>query len=146
MVKILFVCTGNTCRSKMAEQIAKHVIKERGLLNSVKCASAGVNVEEGDKTENFVKLALTTVGIKATLTKSRTLEEVKPHKFNYVIVPTERHKIFLQEQFNLRRVYTIAELAGGDDMPDPYGMEYVVYRRYAELLKPKIEKIIDKLV
>ena len=46
MIKILFVCHGNICRSTMAEFIFKNLVKEKGLENSFEITSAGVSDEE----------------------------------------------------------------------------------------------------
>ena len=46
MVKILFVCLGNICRSTMAEYVMRHLVSERGLDGMIVCDSAGTSTEE----------------------------------------------------------------------------------------------------
>ena len=46
MIKILFVCHGNICRSPMAEFVMKHLVKNAGLVNRFEIASAAVSSEE----------------------------------------------------------------------------------------------------
>lgn len=46
-MKILFVCTGNTCRSPMAEGLFRKMMLERGLEDRVLCQSAGLSAVEG---------------------------------------------------------------------------------------------------
>jgi len=46
MIKILFVCHGNICRSPMAESIMKHLLAERGLSGAFRVDSAAVSSEE----------------------------------------------------------------------------------------------------
>lgn len=46
MIKILFVCHGNICRSPMAEMIFKHLLRERGLSDCFEVASAATSTEE----------------------------------------------------------------------------------------------------
>lgn len=57
MKRILFVCTGNTCRSPMAEGIFKKMLADRGV-NGVECSSAGLFAMTGDSAcDNAVKAA-----------------------------------------------------------------------------------------
>lgn len=46
MIKIIFVCHGNICRSVMAEFIFKNLVKEKGIEKSYEISSAGVSSEE----------------------------------------------------------------------------------------------------
>ena len=55
MKRILFVCTGNTCRSPMAEGIFKKMLADRGV-NGIECSSAGLFAMTGDSAcDNAVK-------------------------------------------------------------------------------------------
>ncbi|MGP1594840.1 MAG: low molecular weight protein-tyrosine-phosphatase [Treponema sp.] len=46
MIKVLFVCHGNICRSPMAESVFTHLVKERGMQNQFEIASAATSTEE----------------------------------------------------------------------------------------------------
>ena len=46
MLKVMFICLGNICRSAMAECIMKHIVRERGLSNAFFIDSAGTSSEE----------------------------------------------------------------------------------------------------
>ena len=63
MIKILFVCQGNTCRSPMAEYVMKNLLEKNGLANSVMVASAGCQATEGKDMSKGTKAVLTEQGI-----------------------------------------------------------------------------------
>ena len=55
-MKILFVCTGNTCRSPMAEGIFRKMMQDMGMENRVLCQSAGLSALDGmEVSENAVR-------------------------------------------------------------------------------------------
>ena len=70
MRKILFVCTGNTCRSPMAENIFRAKVKGRGY-KEVKVASAGLMCYEGEEMTENARLALNAMGLKVGKHRSR---------------------------------------------------------------------------
>ena len=147
MLNILFVCTGNTCRSKMAEQLAKHIIKKRGLESAVKVSSAGTNIALETKTTPYAKLALKTLGVqKAMASKAKSVDSLKLSKFNYIICMTENHKAYILSKFSGLRVGTFDDHIGGGDIMDPYGQDFKTYKQTATELNEKIEKLLDKLI
>ena len=67
MIKIMFVCHGNICRSPMAEFVLRDMINKRGLANKISVASSATSTEEiGNDTHRGTKAILTKHGIPFT--------------------------------------------------------------------------------
>ncbi len=137
-MKILFVCTGNTCRSPMAEAIF-NTISEGAF-------SRGFSGNGFPATENAVKvMAEMGIDISKHVSKMLTLDDLSDA--DLVLTMTKAHKNLLTDiaPAEKDKIFTIGEYAGGEDIADPYGGDIEVYRRCAEMLKEEIEKIAEKL-
>ena len=120
---IMFVCTGNTCRSPMAEIILKSKLKLAGI-DYVKVSSAGLGANVGDKISKNSLAALKLLGYKGYAFKSKQLTAEMVKKTDLVICMTERHKLCLQ---GYKNVCCMSEITGRGDVMDPYGGDLNVY-------------------
>lgn len=140
-MKILFICTGNTCRSPMAEAIYNNLSTEQATAKS-----AGLFAMTGSKAaENTMRVLEEN---KLTLNHRAKQVMVKDVQWaTYIITMTESHKTQLVDQFpeTVDKVYTLKEYAeideGGLDVLDPYGGNVDVYRQTFLELKELIKRL-----
>lgn len=87
MIKVLFVCHGNICRSTMAESIFTHLIKERGLEKEFEVFSAGTSREElGNPVHYGTVKKLKEVGIPVIPHKATQITKKDFDYYDYILV------------------------------------------------------------
>ena len=152
--KIIFVCTGNTCRSPMAEYLLKKALK-KAKLRGFKVCSAGVSATKGDTINPKSAQVLLENGYPVGKFSATPLsEKVLKEGFAFICM-TERHREYLMDmRWSVLRksgadeiennVYSFEELAGCN-IPDPYGKDVEEYRRVYALLEGGMYALIERL-
>ena len=141
MKRILFVCTGNTCRSPMAEIILKRKLKLAGIAG-IRVSSAGINALEGEKMSKNSFKALKEMGYIPYGFKSKKLTKEMIEKSDIVICMTAGHKECLKQFSN---VYSVTEIAGVKDISDPYGGGYEQYEKASHEIEDLCNVLISKI-
>ncbi len=137
-MKIIFVCSGNTCRSPMAEAAFKKMLAEEGV-KGVEVTSRGVVANVGADISENAKKALKEANIpfkKHTATQITTDDILK---CDLVICMTERHKMRLG---SLPKVFTLGQMTGCGDIVDPYGKDEATYRECLAELIAALKKLM----
>lgn len=142
MKKILFVCTGNTCRSPMAELLMKSKLKNAGIKD-VRVKSAGLFASDGEKMSKNSAAALKSAGIKPYSFRSRRITADILRKSDLIVCMTAEHKSMLS---GLSNVYTVKELTGVSDIPDPYGQDGEVYVATMKAIDNACEIMLKKII
>lgn len=148
MQKIMFVCTGNICRSAMAEYMLKKRVEEENL--PIKVYSCGTFAENGDRpTEEAIK-TMKEYGIDITEHRATNITNSNIENMDIILCATANHKRVVLDLYpNLAgKVFTMKEYVGdtedGIDISDPWGYGLFVYRMCASELYKVIEKIGGK--
>ena len=143
--QILFVCTGNTCRSPIAEYLAKRIIAEENFKFRV--ASAGFLADGMPISENSERV-LALNGIDASDHTSTLLNEGNLRESWLVLTMTANHKNKILQLYpaSASKVYTISEYAGfNNDVADPIGKDIEYYKNTFEEINEKVKIIFEKI-
>ncbi len=116
-IKLVFVCTGNTCRSPMAEFMFKAYLKERGIKN-IDVSSAGLYAQRGDVLNEKADAALELLGIKHSQRKAKTFTVQMALDSDLVIGMTAAHAA---ECGTCKNVRSFEDFGSHAPVSDPYG-------------------------
>ena len=111
MRRVLFVCTGNTCRSPMAESILRHLAKEQGV--EVEVRSAGVSAWDGTPMSNHAQKVLQDMKMENASFSSQILSEPIVTWADLILTLTTSHKRHLLHLYPeaADKTYTLKEYA-----------------------------------
>ena len=127
MVRILFVCMGNICRSPCAEGVMNSLIKQKGLENKIKCDSAGtISYHEGDPADARMREHASLRGYELN-SISRKFMQQDFENFDWIITMDENNysQIKMLDQwdnynYKIRRMTDFCETHKITAVPDPY--------------------------
>jgi protein-tyrosine phosphatase len=159
MKKILFVCTGNTCRSAMAEGIFNNVVeKDLQLRDAFYAKSAGIAAYKGQGANPNAINALRqewNIDISTHITKPISDELIADS--DLILTMCQNHKSFILHLYPeiKNKIYTLKEFTANNIMnrnnlsydyniniSDPYGKSLEEYKRCAAEIRDSIEKLI----
>ena len=125
MVKVLFICHGNICRSTMAEFYMKHIVNEAGLTDSIYIESAATSREEiGNDTHYGTKQKLDEMDIPYTRRKARQVTMDDYRNFDYLIIMDENNarnlRLIIDDDVDHKLYKAMTFVGESRDVKDPW--------------------------
>ncbi|WP_041701335.1 low molecular weight protein arginine phosphatase [Gottschalkia acidurici] len=148
-MKVLFVCTGNTCRSSMAEGLFKDMLKSLGKDNEISVSSAGIYAMNNQSASENAIIAMKNklVDISNHRSKQITMEMIE--ESDIILTMTNGHKqAILQASPGINsKVFTLKEFVGLDgDIADPFGGSIEIYEESLKDIKIALQRLTQKLI
>ena len=144
-MNILFVCTGNTCRSPMAAAIAKHLARGR---TDIEVRSAGTGAAVGQGMTSQSRAALKNMGVEVGQHTARQFTPELCEWADLILCMEKRHMqsvTAICPRAN-GKTYTLGSYSGiGFEISDPFGQSDAVYTKTALDIKNAVEKMLENL-
>ena len=148
MIRTLFVCTGNTCRSPMAAALLQNKINSASAGTAYSVASAGLAAWPGQPASPEAVLVMGQRGLSLADHRAQQVDFDQIAASRIVLTMTRAHKEALLRLFPAAedKIFTLAEYTGGQvDVADPIGGTLQEYHTCADQLTKLIERAWDKI-
>ena len=143
--RVLFVCTGNICRSPLAASLLERALRERGL--EVEVTSAGTGAWDGAPASEGAYLVGLERGLDLSSHRARLLSRELVDEADLILTMARHHRARVDELGGEGKVFVLGEYAGkgGDEVSDPFGGDLAVYRETAQELEGLAAAVAERL-
>ena len=153
MIKVMYICTGNICRSAMADAMMKEEIENRGLKNKIEVYSCGTYAEDGAYASFNAIETMEYYEIDLRLHRATNIRNSKIEEMDIILCATKEHKKFVSQLYPqiASKVFTMKEYAksGKDendlDIKDPWGYGMPTFLECAKEISLSISKTLDRI-
>lgn len=151
-MKIMFICTGNICRSAMAHWLMEKKLQDVGR-EDIEVYSCGIFAETGDgSTYNAIE-TMKEYDVDLAKHRATNIRNSEIEKMDLILCATQSHKFTVMQMYpNLKdKVYTMKEYVQDErnkediDIKDPWGYDIEIYRFCAAEIDKCLDRLIEKL-
>lgn len=138
-MKVIFVCTGNTCRSPLAEGLFKKMLSEKGI-DGIEVASAGLAAFSGDEVSVNSVNAAKNYGVDISSHRARSLSPYELDEGLFFCM-SRSHMAALLPYVDENRLFLL-----GIGISDPYGGNQETYNKCAEEISQALESVLKTVI
>lgn len=151
MLNIAFVCTGNICRSVMAEEYLKKRIGDLQKQTDIKVFSCGIKALDGEEATQKTKQSMKKYGLDIQSHQAVNIKNINIDNMDYIICMTKAHKDKIISLYPkvCKKIFILKELVSKEkyaDIDNPWGHSINVYEKAAKEIVENVDKLIERIL